>query len=112
MPLESEIDSLIAGCTARVSVYLSLLKETGMRPIEAWSLLFSDIDTVQHTVNLETKKHGVARILHIGESVVNLLFSLNVRDNKYIFAIGTDPLRFPTELSHFYSGIILIGEEK
>jgi integrase len=100
VPLEQEIDALIAGCSQRLSCYLSLLKETGMRPIEAWSLDWTDIDTVQKTVKIRTAKHGVARILPISERMVNLIFAQKKR-SKYVFAVSEDETRFNKELSHF-----------
>ena len=75
------------------------LKELGLRPIEAWSLLFTDIDIKQRTVNIRTAKHGVPRILPISESLIDMLFVEG--ESKYIFAVGTDPIRFPKELAHF-----------
>ncbi len=100
IPLELEVDQLIAGCNRKLSCYLSLLKECGVRPIEAWSLLFTDIDTKQKTINISTKKHGVPRILPISDNLIDLLFGLT-EDSKYIFAVSNDVLRFPKELTHF-----------
>ena len=100
VPLEQEIDALIAGCNRRLSCFLSLLKECGLRPIEAWSLLFTDIDTKQKTVNIATKKHGVPRILPLSDNMIDMLFGLK-GDRKYIFAVSGDTQRFPKELSHF-----------
>lgn len=45
VPLESEIDTLIHSYRNKTSCYLQLLKETGMRPIEAFSLEWTDLDT-------------------------------------------------------------------
>jgi integrase len=100
IPLELEIDQLIASCTRRVSTYLSLLKDLGLRPIEAWSMLFTDIDTKQRTINIRTAKHGVPRILPLSDGLIDMLFGLK-GESKYIFAVGTDPIRFPKELAHF-----------
>ena len=44
IPLEKEIDDLIAGCGRKVATFLQLLKETGMRAGEAWKLKWTDID--------------------------------------------------------------------
>jgi integrase len=51
MPLESEIDQLIAGSTSKVAAFLQLLKETGMRPGEAWNRKWTDIDIHRNAVN-------------------------------------------------------------
>jgi integrase len=50
IPLESEIDQLIAG-SSKVAAFLQLLKETGMRPGEAWNLKWTDIDIQRNAVN-------------------------------------------------------------
>ena len=42
-----------------------------MQPMEAWSLEWSDIDTVQKSVNIRTAKHGVPRIISISEKMVH-----------------------------------------
>jgi integrase len=49
IPVESEIDQLIAGCGAlskQTPIWLQLLKETGMRMGEAFRLTWGDIDDV------------------------------------------------------------------
>jgi integrase len=38
IPLETEVDQLIAGVGKKTAPFLKLLKETGMRPGEAWNL--------------------------------------------------------------------------
>ena len=51
IPLEVEVDQLIAGVGKKTATFLQLLKETGMRPGEAWNLRWIDIDTERLTVN-------------------------------------------------------------
>ena len=38
IPLESEVDQLISGMGKKTATFLQLIKETGMRPGEAWDL--------------------------------------------------------------------------
>jgi len=45
IPTEAEIDSLVSACTRKISVFLQIMKETGMRCGEAWQLKWTDIDT-------------------------------------------------------------------
>jgi integrase len=45
IPLESEVDQLIAGMGVKMSTYLQLLKETGARAGEAWRLRWTDLDS-------------------------------------------------------------------
>jgi len=56
IPLESEIDQLISGDGKKTATFLQLLKETGMRPGEAWDLKWTDIDTENITVNILPEK--------------------------------------------------------
>ncbi len=49
IPLETEIDQLIAAMGKRWATYLQLLKETGVRP-EAWNLKWIHLDTERRTV--------------------------------------------------------------
>jgi integrase/DNA-directed RNA polymerase subunit RPC12/RpoP len=76
IPQESEIDQLIAGCSSRMACFLQLLKETGMRPGEAWRLLWIDIDTVTRTVRVTPEKRSNPRIFHISAKLTAMLESL------------------------------------
>ena len=60
LPTEMEIDALIAGCSKRVSTFLQLLKETGMRSGEACGLLkWTDIDFNNALKELLQKKEAI-----------------------------------------------------
>ena len=62
IPLESEIDQLIAGCSRKVATFLQLLKETGVRCGEAWKLKWIDIDMERGVVTCNApEKHGRPR---------------------------------------------------
>lgn len=52
IPLESEIDQLISGVGKNTATFIQLLKETGMRPAEAWNLRWTDINTKRLTVDI------------------------------------------------------------
>jgi integrase len=101
VPTETELDQLISAFSLKPCVYLSLLKETGIRLIEAWSLEWTDFDTVQRTVNIRTVKHGVPRLLPIPERMINLVFSIRKKEKKYVFAVSEDVSRLNKELTHF-----------
>lgn len=77
IPLESEVDQLIAACRLRMATFLQLLKETGVRSGEAWRLEWKDID-VEHgivTVN-KPEKNGLPRQLKVSSKLVAMLNSL------------------------------------
>jgi integrase len=77
IPTEIEIDQLIAGSSQRLSTYLQLLKETGMRCGEACELLkWTDIDFEQRSVRITPEKGSNPRILPLSFKLINMLNSL------------------------------------
>lgn len=100
IPTEKEIDALINSARLRLSCFLRLLKETGVRPVEAWRLLWTDIDTAQRTVNIRTAKRGNPRKLRVSQQLLNMLGGLK-KDNNYLFSPSGLRERFDTELEHF-----------
>ncbi|MBS7616931.1 tyrosine-type recombinase/integrase [Candidatus Bathyarchaeota archaeon] len=77
IPLESELDSLIASCGKKLSALLKLLKETGIRVGEALKLQWKDLDIKTNTIILNsTEKHGVCRVIKISEELMAMLNSL------------------------------------
>jgi integrase len=79
IPLESEIDQLIAGCGAlskQMPIWLQLLKETGMRMGEAFRLTWGGIDDIAKTVSVRPEKGSNPRILKISDKLFYLICSL------------------------------------
>jgi len=74
IPLESEIDCLIAGTAKTTSLILQLLKETGMRIGEALRLKWININTENKTIILnEPEKHCNARIFRLSSKLLCML---------------------------------------
>jgi integrase/recombinase XerD len=104
IPLESEIDSLIAGCGKTTSVLLQLLKETGMRIGEALRLKWTDINTENNTVILNLpEKHCNPRIFRVSPKLIGMLQAIpkkserifnspNERHRQHIFKTQRDKL--------------------
>lgn len=84
IPLEKEIDALIAGCSKKVATTLQLLKETGMRIGEAWRLRWIDIDERRSTIRCEAEKHGNPRMFKISSKLLSMLKILP-RKSQHIF---------------------------
>jgi len=84
IPLESELDQLIAGCGRRVSAFLQLLKETGMRAGEAWRLKWSDVDFETRTVRVTPEKGSSPRIFKLSNKLIAMLNGLP-RESERIF---------------------------
>jgi len=85
IPTEAEIDQLIAACSRRLGTFLQLLKETGMRPGEAWSLNWFNIDTERRTVTVNDPEKGSnPRILNISSHLAARL-ELLPKNTEYVF---------------------------
>ena len=83
IPLENEIDSLIAGCGRKMSVFLRLLKETGARVGEALRLRWRDFDFQKSIVAINNpEKSSLARALPISPTLKAMLNSLPKNNNR------------------------------
>lgn len=85
IPLEKEIDDLIASCGKRMATVLQLLKDTAMRIGEALDLQWTDIDLERRMILLNRpEKHGNARALKISDKLVAMLNGL-LKVNDKVF---------------------------
>jgi integrase len=84
VPLESELDSLIANSKLRLSTFLQLLKETGVDSGEAWLLKWTDLDPIRKTVSITPTKNHDARVLPISDNLMARLMQLH-RVNERVF---------------------------
>ncbi len=84
IPLEKEIDQLIASCSKRISALLQLLKETGVRIGEAVRLRWIDLDVQRKTVTVQPEKGSNPRIFNISENLCRMLNGLR-KKNDFIF---------------------------
>ena len=93
IPTEAELDQLIAGCSPRLSTYLQLLKETGMRCGEACELLkWTDIDFEQRSIRITPEKGSNPRILPLSRKLVDMLSSLP-KNTDTVFGDNADLMR-------------------
>jgi integrase len=76
IPLEREIDDLIAGCNPKTATFLRMLKETGARLGEAWQLQWIDIDFENKTVNITPEKGSNPRKLKLTDKLLSMLNNL------------------------------------
>lgn len=81
IPLESEIDQLIAGFKKRTATFLQVLKETGARCGEAWALKWTDLNGNILTINAP-EKGSLPRQHKISEKLVSMLQSLPQKDPR------------------------------
>jgi integrase len=73
IPIESEVDALIAGLGKKTATFVQLIKETGSRPGEAWALKWIDIDPQSMTVTITPEKGSRARRLKISNLLLAML---------------------------------------
>jgi integrase len=93
VPPEAEIDQLIAACSSKMATYLQLLKETGMRPGEAYYLKWTSIDMTHRSVRVTPEKNSKPRILSISTKLVEMLNRLPKASDR---AFGNSLLRTHT----------------
>jgi hypothetical protein len=92
IPLEVEVDQLIASCSRKVAAMLQLIKETGMRAGEAWNLKWTDLNPAQQTINISPEKNSNPRQPHISTQLVNMLNALPKRHKLIFRDPNIDPL--------------------
>jgi len=93
IPLESEIDALIAGSGKKTATILQMIKETGMRIGEARHLAWTDLDLENNTIRVNNPEKGSnPRIFKISGKLVSMLNTLPKTDGR-IFPVRDLSLR-------------------
>jgi len=89
IPLETEIDQLIAGCSKTVAAFLQVLKDTGARRGEALRLEWNDIDSERGIISINKPEKGSnSRQIKVSDKTLTMLKRLPKR-NKRIFKYST-----------------------
>jgi integrase len=88
----TEVDQLISGVGRKSATFLQLIKETGVRAGEAWSLRWIDLDTEQRTVNICPEKNSNPRQLTISVRLAGMLNALPKRYKLIFRNPNVDPL--------------------
>jgi integrase len=96
VPLETEIDQLIAGCKLLPATFLQLLKETGMRCGEATRLLWINIDLEHGILTVDRpEKHSNPRQFKVSGKLVAMLNRLpKQKDQVFLIDLRTMRKRF------------------
>jgi len=87
IPLEAEVDQLVAGMGPRYATYLQFLKESKARAGEVWTLRWIDLDLEARTVSITPEKGSMARLLKLSGKLLAMLATLP-RRNEYVFGGG------------------------
>jgi integrase len=86
IPLETEIDQLIASCGNKLATLLQILKDTGARIGEALALKWTNIDFERKIVTINNpEKNSNGRIIPLTDKTLSLLNNLT-RTKETIFA--------------------------
>jgi integrase len=84
IPLEREIEDLIAGCNSWVATFLQIAKETGARAGEIYNLTWFDIDFENRTISIAAEKGSNPRMFKMSNKLVAMLSGLP-REHERIF---------------------------
>lgn len=84
IPMEREIDDLIANAGSKTSAALKIAKETGARIGEILRSKWIDLDEERKTIKFEAEKGSNPRILSVSTDLIAMLKTLP-RPNEYIF---------------------------
>lgn len=89
IPLEKEIDALIAGSSRKIATFLQLLKETWCRSGEAWRLEWVDVDIEHNVVTINRpEKNGLPRQFKVSSKLTAMVNTLPKTNNR-VFAAST-----------------------
>jgi len=93
IPLEKEVDDLIAGCGKKMSVFLRLLKEIGVRVGEALRLRWCHFDFEKSIVAINNPEKGsLPGLLPISRTLRAILNPLP-RDSNHVFNVSTNSMQ-------------------
>ena len=76
IPLEAEVQSLVAGCGKKTACFLQLIRETGCRAGDAHNLQWTDIDFEKPTISVRPEKNSNPRVLRVSGRLIGMLSGL------------------------------------
>jgi len=82
IPLEREIDDLIAGCSKHISAFLQIAKETGAKAGEIFQLRWDDVDFERRTIRVVPEKGSEPRIFKVSSKLLGMLVRLSRHDER------------------------------
>jgi integrase len=92
IPLESEVDQLIAGVGQRSAAFLQCIKETAARPGEAWSIKWTDIDSERSCITIKPEKNSKPRQRKMSPQLITMLNGLPHRWSYVFHRPDADPI--------------------
>jgi len=86
IPLESELDQIIAASGRKTAAFLQTLKDTGARSGEVSKLKWTDINEANQTVRINNPEKGSdSRTLKVSEKTLSMLKSMPKKHEPYVF---------------------------
>ena len=86
VPIETEIDQLIAASGKRTAAMLQTLKDTGARIGEAAKIRWADVDEAKSTVTISNPEKGSnSRTIKVTEKTIAMLKTISKKYDPYIF---------------------------
>jgi integrase len=86
VPLEAELDQLIAASGKRTAAFLQTLKDTGARCGELCKLKTNDIDEAKLTITISSPEKGSnSRTVKVNEKTIAMLRALSKKYAPYVF---------------------------
>lgn len=90
---EKEVDDLIAGCGKTLSLFLRVLKETGMRCGEARRLFWNDVNLEKSTITVNYPEKGsLPRMLPI-TATLKAMFNMLPRKSDKVFTSASSTMQ-------------------
>ncbi len=86
IPLETEIDQLIAGCGKRTGTFLQVLKDTGARTGEVSKLRWIDINSENSTISINNPEKGSrSRTVRVQPKTIAMVNAMPKKYGEYVF---------------------------
>jgi integrase len=86
IPLESEIDQLIAGCGKRTATFLQVLKDTGARAGEVTKLQWTDVNSQNNTISInDPEKGSKSRTVKVSAKTIAMINAMSKKYGNHIF---------------------------
>jgi len=93
IPLESELDALVAGCGPKTSTVLQLMKETGARIGEIWTITWQDLDLERGALRICPEKGSRPREFKLSPQLISRVLRLPRTDARILGFVQVDSIR-------------------
>jgi integrase len=73
VPTRENINIIISHASKKYALIYSIIRDTGLRPVEVASLTLNNIDLEKGTLNIKTAKHGSPRVVRVKNQTLAML---------------------------------------